>query len=94
MANSKDTLPDQKRTGGHQSREIYDLVRGFIGLLTPEGNLLDANQSALDFIGCDLDEVVGRPFWETFKAPRLARPRVLKRRFAARTTKSLLSTFR
>jgi PAS domain S-box-containing protein len=65
MANSKDTLPDQKRTGVHQSREIYDLVRGFIGLLTPEGNLLDANQSALDFIGCDLDEVVGRPFWET-----------------------------
>jgi len=65
MANSKDTLPDQKRTGVHQSSEIYDLVRGFIGLLTPEGNLLDANQSALDFIGCDLDEVVGRPFWET-----------------------------
>ncbi len=49
----------------HQSREIYDLVQGFIGLLTPDGILLDANQSALDFIGCDLDEVVGRPFWET-----------------------------
>lgn len=65
MANNKDTLSDQKRTGVHQSREIYDLVQGFIGLLTPEGILLDANQSALDFIGFDLDEVVGRPFWET-----------------------------
>lgn len=65
MANSKDTAADQKRSGVNQSREIYNLVQGFIGLLTPDGILLDANQSALDFIGLDLDDVVGRPFWET-----------------------------
>ena len=65
MAHSKDTFPDQKRTGIDQSREIYNLVQGFIGLLSPDGILLDANQSALDFIGFELDDVVGRPFWET-----------------------------
>ncbi len=65
MAYSKDTVPDQKRTSIDQSREIYNLVQGFIGLLSPDGILLDANQSALDFIGFELDDVVGRPFWET-----------------------------
>ena len=65
MAHNEDTVRGQKGTGVDQTREIYDLVQGFIGLLSPDGTLLDANQSALDFIGCDLDEVVGRPFWET-----------------------------
>jgi PAS domain S-box-containing protein len=48
-----------------QRRAIYNLVKGFIGLLSPDGTLLDANQSALNFIGASLHEVVGAPFWET-----------------------------
>ena len=65
MAHNEDTVRGQKRTGVDQTREIYDLVQGFIGLLSPDGTLLDANQSALDFIGFDLDDVVDEPFWET-----------------------------
>lgn len=46
-------------------QSFMDNTFGFQGLLTPEGILLDANRTALDFIGCDKQEVVGRHFWET-----------------------------
>ncbi len=52
-------------SNGDQSRAIYDLVRGFIGLLSSDGRLLDANKSALDFIGVELNKIVGMPFWDT-----------------------------
>ena len=52
-----------KAAGQHQN--VYDLVQGFIGLLSPEGMLLDANQSSLEFVGANLGDVVGKPFWET-----------------------------
>ena len=60
MSSTKGT---EKRT--HQNRAAYDLVQGFIGLLSPDGTLLDANQSSLDFAGVKLENVMGRPFWET-----------------------------
>ena len=46
-------------------RAIFNSTYQFIGLLDPEGNVLEANQTALDFIGCTNAEVVGKPFWET-----------------------------
>jgi PAS domain S-box-containing protein len=45
-------------------RAIFDSTFQFIGLLTPDGTLLEANQTALDFAGIDAAEAVGRPFWE------------------------------
>lgn len=48
-----------------RQRDIYDLVQGFIGLLSPDGILLDANQSSLNFAGVILEDVVGKPFWDT-----------------------------
>lgn len=46
-------------------RGIFDNTFQFTGLLTPEGTLLEANQSALDFAGIQRDEAIDRPFWET-----------------------------
>ena len=37
----------------------------FQGALSPEGILLDANATSLAAIGAGLEEVIGRPFWET-----------------------------
>ncbi len=37
----------------------------FIGLLTPSGILLEANQTACDFVGIDIKEVKNLPFVET-----------------------------
>lgn len=47
------------------ARAILDLTFEFIGLLSPEGILLDVNKTALDFEGVASAEVIGKPFWET-----------------------------
>jgi PAS domain S-box-containing protein len=48
-----------------KTRAIFDLSFGFIGLLTPEGLIVDANRSSLDFAGVSLSDVLGKPLWET-----------------------------
>jgi PAS domain S-box-containing protein len=45
-------------------RAIFDLTFEFIGLLAPDGTVLEANEPALRFAGLTRSEVVGRPFWE------------------------------
>lgn len=47
-------------------RAIFNNTFQFIGLLSPDGILLEANQTALDFGGLKREEVIGRPFWETY----------------------------
>jgi PAS domain S-box-containing protein len=46
-------------------RAIYDGTYEYIGLLAPDGTLLEANRASLEFAGNTREEVVGRPFWET-----------------------------
>jgi len=52
------------RESERKTRAIFDLSYGFVGLLSPEGILLEVNQTALDFIGAAIPEVTGKPFWE------------------------------
>ncbi|AFZ35537.1 multi-sensor signal transduction histidine kinase [Stanieria cyanosphaera PCC 7437] len=47
-------------------RAIFNQTFQFIGLLAPDGTLLEANQTILDFGGISLSEVVGKPFWQTY----------------------------
>ncbi|MCU0535463.1 MAG: PAS domain S-box protein [Hydrococcus sp. Prado102] len=47
-------------------RAIFDQTFQFIGLLEVDGTVIECNQSSLDFAGVDLEDVVGRPFWETY----------------------------
>ena len=47
------------------TRVIFDYSFGFIGLLTPDGKVLDINKTALDFIGISITDVINKPFWET-----------------------------
>jgi len=46
-------------------RAIFNSTFQFIGLLDPDGIVLEINQTALDFGGFTSKEVIGRPFWET-----------------------------
>jgi PAS domain S-box-containing protein len=46
-------------------RAIFDGAFQFIGLLQPDGILLEVNQTALEFGGVRPEEVIGRPLWET-----------------------------
>jgi hypothetical protein len=45
-------------------RGIFDQMYQFIGLLTPDGTLLEANRTALEFGHLTHKEVIGKPFWE------------------------------
>ncbi|MCT7962715.1 PAS domain S-box protein [Laspinema sp. D1] len=45
-------------------RAIFHSMFQFIGLLNPDGTVLELNQTALDFIGLEQAQVVGQPFWE------------------------------
>lgn len=53
------------RESEQRFRGIFDATYQFIGLLSPDGTLLEANQAALTFGGLTRADVIGRPFWET-----------------------------
>jgi PAS domain S-box-containing protein len=47
-------------------RAIYDGTYEYIGVLSPDGTLLEANRASLGFVpGTTREDVIGRPFWET-----------------------------
>ena len=45
-------------------RAICNQTYQSIGLLTPEGIVVEVNQTALDFAGLQESDILGRPFWE------------------------------
>ncbi|MDI9636233.1 CHASE2 domain-containing protein [Geitlerinema splendidum] len=49
----------------HVFRAIFDQAFQFVGLLQPDGILLEANQTALAFAGIERSQVIGKPYWET-----------------------------
>ncbi|MBW4564497.1 MAG: PAS domain S-box protein [Mojavia pulchra JT2-VF2] len=46
-------------------RAIFNQTFQFMGLLQPDGMILEINQTALEFVGITRQEVVGKPIWET-----------------------------
>ncbi|MCC5634452.1 PAS domain S-box protein [Nostoc sp. CHAB 5844] len=61
--NNKFALENSK--SAQFSKPILNQTIKFIGLMQPEGNLLEINQSALNFSGFTSTDVIGRPLWET-----------------------------
>ncbi|MEQ9480762.1 PAS domain S-box protein [Coleofasciculus sp. F4-SAH-05] len=53
------------RESERRFRAIFDATFQFIGLLKPDGTVLEANQTALNFGGLRREDVAGRPFWQT-----------------------------
>jgi PAS domain S-box-containing protein len=45
-------------------RGIFDSAFQFIGLMSPDGTLLEANRTALEAGGLQAENVIGKPFWE------------------------------
>jgi PAS domain S-box-containing protein len=52
------------RESERRFRAIFDQTFQFSGLLKPDGTLLEANQTALDFGGLQHSDVIDCPFWE------------------------------
>ena len=46
-------------------RAIFDQTFQFVGLLEPNGRVIEANQTALEFGGVTAEQVIGQMFWET-----------------------------
>lgn len=62
----------ERRRAERQLREselrfhaLFDNSFEYFGLLTPEGKVLEANQTALDAAGLTREDVVGKDFWDT-----------------------------
>ncbi|TCZ64410.1 PAS domain S-box protein [Roseicella aquatilis] len=45
-------------------RRVLDNLFAFVGVLAPDGTLLDANRAPLEAAGITLEEVRGQPFWD------------------------------
>jgi PAS domain S-box-containing protein len=58
-------VTEQLRKNEEKFHAIFDQTFQFIGILKPDGCVLDTNRSSLDALGIELDEVLGKPFWET-----------------------------
>ena len=50
--------------GPQEALTALDNIGHFVGLLSPDGTLLEANATAFGAGGITRDDVVGRPFWE------------------------------
>lgn len=47
-------------------RRVLDNLFAFVGVLTPDGTLIQANRSPLAAAGIDAAEVIGRKFWDCY----------------------------
>jgi PAS domain S-box-containing protein len=56
---------DELRESERKFRAIFDQTLQFTGLLATDGILLEANRTALEFVGASESDVVGKLFWET-----------------------------
>ncbi len=65
MAVYKHEMEKRLRESERRFRAIFDQTYQFIGLMTPEGILLEANKAALEFHGMTTSDVLGMPFWKT-----------------------------
>ncbi|MDY6781473.1 MAG: PAS domain S-box protein [Cyanobacteriota bacterium] len=52
------------RESDRRFRAIFNSTFQFIGLLQPDGTMLEVNQTALDFAGLQGEDVIDRLFWE------------------------------
>jgi signal transduction histidine kinase len=53
------------KTSADRMRTFVDTTYIYQGYMTPDGVLLEANRASLEGIRASLEDVVGRPFWET-----------------------------
>jgi len=54
------------RDSEKQVRRVLDSLFAFVGVLAPDGTLLEANRAPLEAAGIEASDVLGRFFWDTF----------------------------
>ncbi len=51
--------------GGSPLRRVLDNLFVFVGVLLPDGRVIETNRAPLEAGGLTKDDVIGRPFWQT-----------------------------
>jgi PAS domain S-box-containing protein len=64
------------KDGHARFRALFDSLFEFAGLLDSGGLVLEANKVALDYAGVSMDEISGKPLWETPWWPEEERTKV------------------
>lgn len=49
-----------------QLRRVLDSLFVFVGVMSPDGTLVQANRAPLEAAGIDANDVIGKPFWDTY----------------------------
>lgn len=49
-----------------QLRRVLDSLFAFVGVMSPDGALLQANRAPLEAAGIEAQDVIGKPFWDTY----------------------------
>jgi len=55
-----------ERESQRRLQNILNSMFAFVGLYTPEGVLIEANRAPLDAAGLKRQDVIGKPFWDTY----------------------------
>jgi PAS domain S-box-containing protein len=68
MINITDQKLIEEKIASNQKRfeAIFNSQYQFMGLLTTDGTLIEVNETALNFAGLQLKNVIGKPFWECY----------------------------
>jgi PAS domain S-box-containing protein len=61
----KKRAEESLRASEERLRALFDGTFQFMGLLAPDGALLEANRTACESIGVEREDVLGQPFWLT-----------------------------
>ncbi len=65
LADQFTTLTRELAEQNRQLHALFERSFQFIGLLAPDGTVLDVNDLALEFADTDKENVIGRKFWST-----------------------------
>ena len=64
-AASREQAVSARSVSDARYKVAFQSMFNFVGLLAPDGTVLDANEAALEFGGLAKQDVVGRKFWDT-----------------------------
>jgi len=59
-------LQQAKEESASLVRRVIDSLVSFVGIMEPDGTLIDANKAPLDAAGIKLEDVLGKKFWDCF----------------------------
>ncbi|SFN05770.1 PAS domain S-box-containing protein/diguanylate cyclase (GGDEF) domain-containing protein [Formivibrio citricus] len=58
-------LIESRRDSELRLQAVFNSTQVLLGVLEPDGTVLEINSVALDMVGARREDVVGKPFWET-----------------------------